>query len=513
MQTPNLVKDSLSEDGKERASVMGTKQYKPNLYQRKFPSVSADLPKQQAIKEAFLHAWRNYESYCYGSDAFHPKSRTCSNGNLAGGLTIIDAISTMALMNLTEDIEKAARFVEENFAPGGRWSLFEFVIRYLGGLISAGDVTGKKVFTDTAIKLGYAILPIMEATGGIIGTSFQIRKQLNGEFVASGGYGGGCLAEWGTYQVEFLSLARLTGDVRFVNAAIAPYKSFWPKHRNAGVVGHHIGACEDSYYEYIIKSYLLTGGCSEKILEKHLMVVRDIKEKLLFKTIHNKLVGIGLANTGGSIQPEMEHLATFAGGMITIGTVKGNPKAGEDLDLAGELARTFAKVYTETSSGVMAERVMYNVDRPDNPADFWGLVNQYILRPESVESVYYMWKFTGDQKYRDWAWEMWKGINRSCRSQHGYTSIFWDENGKQPTQIDEMESFFLAETLKYLYLTFSDSDLVSLNDWVFNTEAHPVKVWDWDTIEKFRDIMSFRDLQPQGPDEKQKEHLRSGNTL
>jgi mannosyl-oligosaccharide alpha-1,2-mannosidase len=396
-------------------------------------------------------------------------------------------------MGLTDDVNRAAEFVSTEFKPKGRWSLFEFVIRYLGGLLSAGDLTGKKIFTETAVKLGYAILPIIEEHGGFFDSQFHLEFHDNGAFSASGRQGGGCIAESGTYQVEFLTLARLTGDPRFVNAAIAPYKSLWVKHYDQGVIGNHIGACEDSYYEYIIKSYIVTGGCSPKLLERYLMVVRDIRQKLLFKTIHKGLVGIGISRHAGNLRPEMEHLATFAGGMITIGTVRGNPRVMEDLELAGQLARTFANVYMGTSSGVMGERVLYNTNSPEKSEDFSDMMSTYILRPESVESVFYMWKFTGDQKYRDWAWEMFKGINRSCWCPNGFTSISWERDGVI-RQDDEMESFFLAETLKYLYLTFSDSELLSLNEWVFNTEAHPVRVWDDQTIEKFRDLLSFRDL-------------------
>jgi len=38
-----------------------------------------------------------------------------------------------------------------------------------------------------------------------------------------------------------------------------------------------------------------------------------------------------------------------------------------------------------------------------------------------------------------------------------------------------MESFWMAETLKYFYLIFSEPELVSLDDFVFNTEAHPLR--------------------------------------
>ena len=241
-------------------------------------------------------------------------------------------------------------------------------------------------------------------------------------------------------------------------------------------------------YEYVIKSYLLTGGISSPMLRYYLKVVRDIKKGLVFHTLHQNLTGIA-SRAGAEMEPTMEHLATFAGGMLAIGTVIGNEQAVEDLELAGQLATTFATVYKTMKSGVMAEQMKYNARNPAKDKDFWVHVDEYILRPESVESVYLMWKFTGLQKYRDYAWEMFKGINRSCRVPGGFAAITGVDSDRVRHR-DSMESFFLAETLKYLYLIFSDSSLISPTEWVFNTEAHPVRMWDKDTIEKFRKLVT-----------------------
>jgi mannosyl-oligosaccharide alpha-1,2-mannosidase len=235
------------------------------------------------------------------------------------------------------------------------------------------------------------------------------------------------------------------------------------------------------------------GGVSRRLLERHLMVVRDIKAKLMFKTLRENLTGIGELTVQG-LNPAMEHLTTFAGGLFAVGSVRGNPHADEDLGIADKLARTYSTVYQGFPSGVMPERVQYNLNHSAADRDFRaGSDCSYNLRPESVESVYIMWKFTGLQKYRDYAWEMFKGINRSCRVAGGFASIA-DATGEKPHHIDKMESFFLAETLKYLYLTFSDSNILSLAEWVFNTEAHPLRMWDARTIRKFKTFVTLNTL-------------------
>jgi mannosyl-oligosaccharide alpha-1,2-mannosidase len=457
------------------------------LYDRSFPFVAADAAKQSAIVSAFLHQWNNYKSHCFGSDNFSPLSLKCLQTSLGGGLTIIDSLSTIIIMNLTDEYEAAKSFVATKFRPEGAWSLFEFVIRYIGGLLSASELTSDPVFTKAAVSLGYAILPIMEQTGGFFKSDFLLASSSKGNFKfrASGSSDRHfSLAEAGSFQVEFFTLAKLTGDDRFVKAALAVYEKLWADRPDDGLVSDGIGGGYDSYYEYILKSYLVTGGFSETLLKKYLMIARDIKGGLLFRTADQNLTGIGV-RFNGSVSPVTEHLATFAGGMFALGSVSGNPEADGDLALGDELAKTFWGTYRGFPGKVMPERVVYkDRNRPGEP-EFVAANDFYHLRPEAMESVYFMWKFTGLQKYRDYAWDMFQGINASCYSPTGYTSVS-KVSEKVPVHLDATESFFLAETLKYLFLIFSDSRMLSPTEWVFNTEAHPVRIWDSDTIVKFK---------------------------
>ena len=117
--------------------------------------------------------------------------------------------------------------------------------------------------------------------------------------------------------------------------------------------------------------------------------------------------------------------------------------------------------------------------------------DKFILRPETAESYFVLWRQTGDTKYRDWGWELVMALEDYCRYQlyrpaailimmmirleagySGVETVFME----RPQHDDVQQSFFLAETLKYLYLLYSDSELLSLNLWVFNTEAHPLPV-------------------------------------
>ena len=101
----------------------------------------------------------------------------------------------------------------------------------------------------------------------------------------------------------------------------------------------------------------------------------------------------------------------------------------------------------------------------------------YILRPEVVETYFYLWRLTHNQKYRDWAWDAAKAIETHCRTDSGYSGIK-DVYQTNPLKDDAQPSYFLAETLKYLYLIFCDDSVLPLDKWVFNTEAHPLPVLD-----------------------------------
>ncbi|CRG87619.1 mannosyl-oligosaccharide alpha-1,2-mannosidase [Talaromyces islandicus] len=99
---------------------------------------------------------------------------------------------------------------------------------------------------------------------------------------------------------------------------------------------------------------------------------------------------------------------------------------------------------------------------------------KYILRPEAIESVFIMFRLTGDDYWREKGWKMFEAIVQHCRTDLAASAIT-DVTSSAPVFSNEMESFWLAETLKYFYLLFSDPSVVSLDDYVLNTEAHPLK--------------------------------------
>ncbi|KAJ1954531.1 hypothetical protein GGI12_005770 [Dipsacomyces acuminosporus] len=187
----------------------------------------------------------------------------------------------------------------------------------------------------------------------------------------------------------------------------------------------------------------------------------------------------------------MEHLACFYPGLLALGShVLGRP---QDLALAKELARTCYLSYKLSPTGLGPELLEFPLNAGAPSQDdaqragqqmsemdkygFRGANSVYYLRPETVESIFVLYRVTGDPMYQDWGWEIFTAIEKYTRTPYGYAAYANVYNTTiLGNQRDVMESFFLAETLKYLYLLFSPTDTISLDEYVFNTEAHPLKI-------------------------------------
>ncbi|CUG31017.1 mannosyl-oligosaccharide alpha-1,2-mannosidase, putative [Bodo saltans] len=180
----------------------------------------------------------------------------------------------------------------------------------------------------------------------------------------------------------------------------------------------------------------------------------------------------------------MDHLACFVGGMLALGSAEVEGLVREPLlKLAGELTETCVKMYTRQKSGVSPEFVEFPAQQ-----DFINGPGYYILRPETMESLFYMWRFTKDQKWRDYGWKIFRAIDRWCKVETGGYSGLKEVNVKTPLKDNLMQSFWMAETLKYAYLLFADDDAFDLSLWVFNTEAHPLRRRQRDPLDVWREF-------------------------
>ncbi|KLU85055.1 hypothetical protein MAPG_04087 [Magnaporthiopsis poae ATCC 64411] len=123
------------------------------------------------------------------------------------------------------------------------------------------------------------------------------------------------------------------------------------------------------------------------------------------------------------------------------------------------------------------EYVRQRIEQEHLPPGYTAINSKnYILRPEAIESVWYMYRITGDKRWQEKGWRMFKAVIKATQTEHGHSAVDGVQYpDRAPAQLNNMESFWLAETLKYFYLLYTTPDVISLDDWVLNTEAHPFK--------------------------------------
>merc|ERR1719506_1356299 len=180
----------------------------------------------------------------------------------------------------------------------------------------------------------------------------------------------------------------------------------------------------------------------------------------------------------GKVVHEFDHLSCFVAGMLVQGLHELPPGSIPESyqSTAAEITRTCSTMY-DTRTGLAPEIADFSKGHMSiKSADAFSL-----LRPEAVEAMYYMWYYTGEHKYREWANAVLQALNRSARTTYGFSAVE-SVDSHEHTMRDVCESFFYAETLKYLFLIQADPNLVPLDQYVFNTEGHPLKNWDPSSI-------------------------------
>ncbi|XP_063167879.1 mannosyl-oligosaccharide 1,2-alpha-mannosidase IC [Candoia aspera] len=450
------------------------------------------------IKEMMKFAWDNYKQYALGKNELRPLTRNGHIGNMFGGLrgaTVVDALDTLYVMELQEEFQEAKDWVEKNFDlnVNGEASLFEVNIRYVGGLLSAYYLTGEEVFKSKALELGEKLIPAFNTPTGIPRGVINLGSGMSWSWGWASA-GSSILAEFGSLHLEFLHLSELSGNsiytekvmnIRKVLNRIEKPQGLYPNFLSPATgnwVQHHvsIGGLGDSFYEYLIKSWLMSDKQDSEAKNMYDKALEAI-EKHLVKKSAGGLTYIAEWR-GGILDHKMGHLACFSGGMIALGAEDTTEEQKQHyLDLAGEITRTCHESYARSDTKLGPEAFRF-----DSGAEAMATRlsdRYYILRPEVVESYFYLWRLTHDPKYRQWGWEAVQALEKYCRVEAGFSGIR-DVYTTTPSHDNMQQSFFLAETLKYLYLLFSEDDMLSLEDWVFNTEAHPLPVNHTDFVPK-----------------------------
>jgi len=479
--------------------------------------------RQRKVVDAFKHAWTNYRTYAWGHDHLRPISKSAQNW-FGLGLTLIDSLDTMYIMNLKEEFKEARDWVQNSldFNIDKDVNLFETTIRVLGGLLSAFHLSNDTVFLEKARDVGTRLMGSFTSPSGIPYSDLHLRSSRGH---APKWSPDSSTSEVTTIQLEFRDLSRCTNDNSFEKAVSAVSRKVHDLEKTQGLVPIFtnpntgkfrkgatitLGARGDSYYEYLLKQWVQTGKTENYLRDDFVESVIGMNNLMAKRTEPNGLLFLGeLLSNGRDFKPKMDELVCFLPGTLALaahhglkvsGSLPPKMKSSKDangdaqetkssdkllLQMAEELAYTCYLTFARQPTFLAPEITYFNQaggfksGSSSSSSDFYVKPNDahYLLRPETIESLWYLYYVTGNKTYQDWGWNIFQGIEKYTKVKHGYTTISNVRNALDLRPKDMMESFFLGETLKYLYLLFADKHEINLKKWVFNTEAHPLPIY------------------------------------
>lgn len=429
------------------------------------------------VKAEFVHAWKGYKKYAWGHDDLKPLSKSYHDWYTEPLLmTPVDALDTMMLMGLKDEYATTHKYVVDNLSFDKDISVqnFEITIRLLGGLLTNYELTGDKRLLSLAEDLGTRLLPVFESPTGMPYRYVNLRTKAVRNPVSNP-------AETGTLLIEFGTLSKLTGKPVFYDKAKRALVETFRRRSSIGLVGEwinvetgewtntdsHISGAIDSYYEYLLKCYILFGDqeCKRMWEESIVAIDKYLKDATtLSGTSGYKGRPIDFAAPG--IWYGHADMNTGKRGATTYGALDAFFPAV--LALAGDLKT--AKLLQESSfamwkkAGIEPEEYNYQKSEIQSPG--------YPLRPEIVESTYYLYHYTKDPYYLRMGEQLWRDFVKYCRTDEGYAAL---KSVVTKEKSDSMQSFLFAETFKYFYLLFAPATTLNFNQVVFNTEAHFIK--------------------------------------
>ncbi|KFH40464.1 mannosyl-oligosaccharide alpha-1,2-mannosidase 1B-like protein [Hapsidospora chrysogenum ATCC 11550] len=484
---------------------------------------SPNLARAQAVKSAFRTSWDGYYKHAFPHDSLRPTSNTYTDDRNGWGVTAIDSLSTAIIMRDKDTVNKILDFVPTlDFTTTKKEnelvSVFESNIRYLGGLLSGYDLL-KGPFKDLASDPSKvdALLKQARTLADSLSIAFDTPSgvpegdiYLNPEPRRKES-GSNSIAGFGTLVLEWTRLSDLTGDDKYAKLAQRGEQHILrPKgspEAFPGLVGYRVstetgefldsrgawGGGTDSFYEYLIKMYLYDPEEFGEYKERWVAAVDSTIKYLASHPSTREDLTFVADYDGPNPIYRSGHLNSFVGGNIILGGIL--LKEQKYIDFGLELAESYFATYLGTPSGIGPESFAWIDSAADEPGEgppadqaelyeesgFWVRSGAYILRPETMESLYFAYRVTGDSKWQDLAWEGFQTMSELCRAGSGFSGLRNVRDSRGGGHDDFQQSFWLAETLKYLYLIFSEDSPVQVqadkpNEFVYNTEAHPVRV-------------------------------------
>jgi len=408
--------------------------------------------------------------------------------------------------NLTYDQDHDVSTFETTIRMlGGLLSAHYLTTSFPGVYAPVDDGLSNDMYIEKASDLADRLLGAFDTQSGVPLASVNLHTTKG--IPSHADAGASSTAEATSVQLEMKYLAKLTGEDAYWHKAEHVMKVVDDNHMDDGLLpifiyadqgtfrGNNIrlGSRGDSYYEYLIKQYLQTSEQEPVYKAMWDESMAGVKKHLItysypsnFTVLAEKPNGLGR-----EVSPKMDHLVCFMPGTIALATTGGltverarrssswGPEQDEDMRLAEELMKTCWGMYATTPTGLAGEISYFNIHdpplmyndfarnkKPRSPRNFDRLPSlpgvdsrpigqdDYIVkssdahnlqRPETVESLFYMWRITGDVKYREWGWKMFEAFlhHTAVPDGTGYSSV-GDVMTVPPPLKDNMESFWLV---------------------------------------------------------------------
>ncbi|XP_038069727.1 ER degradation-enhancing alpha-mannosidase-like protein 2 [Patiria miniata] len=468
------------------------------------------LQYRERVRAMFYHGYENYLNNAFPYDELRPL--TCDGVDSWGSysLTLIDALDTLAIMGNYSEFRRVSTLLQSHldFSEDINVSVFETNIRVVGGLLSAHLLSQKAgvelesgwpckgPLLTMAETVARRILPAFNTpTGMPYGTVNLAHGVPAGETPVT------CTACVGTYILEFGTLSRLTGDPVFEETALKALNALWQCRSDIGLFGNHIdvltkkwtaldsgiGAGVDSLLEYLVKGGLLLGNTDllDKFWEYEQLIKQLMKRDDWYMWVNMK--------KGQITMPVFQSLEAFWPGLQSL--LGQTDEAMKTLHNYHQVWRQLG--FTPEFYNIVTNKV---VDKREG----------YPLRPELIESVMVLYQATKDPYLLEVGRDILTSIETSAWTPCGYASVKDVRNHKLDNR---MESFFLSETTKYLYLLFDRDNFIhntggkgdvvptlqgecilNAGGYIFNTEAHPISVAALDCCQRGKDLAVFENM-------------------
>ncbi|KAI1403040.1 glycoside hydrolase family 47 protein [Hypoxylon fuscum] len=465
--------------------------------------------RRHEVREVFMGDWGAYKKYAWMKDALKPLSGGFQDQFSGWAATLVDSLDSLWIMGLREDFDEAVNAVAKidfGKSSSGRVNTFETNIRYLGGLMAAYDLSKREVLLAKAVELGDLLYGAFNTENRmpVDFIDFEAAKTGEGLIVE----GSVVSASPGTISLEFTRLSQLTGEPKYYDAISHVMDVFYEGQNQTRLPGLWPMMVSMSRQDVVSGNQFTLAGCADSGHEAkyQIMSIRfmEAAKKLFFRPMVPGNEDMLMPSSGwvaedGNVylDEETEHLACFLGGVYALGGKLFNNR--EYVDIGEKLTLGCVYGYQAFPTGMMPERVnmvaceSFNDCKWDRkrfdeekgkrpeykehlPLGFTTAKDpRYILRPETIESVFILYRVTGNPIWQDLGWEMFTAVANGTKTPRGTHAAVEDVTraAESLPQSDYMESFWLAETLKYFYLLFCPPDVVNLDEYVFNTEAHP----------------------------------------